>query len=77
MPELPTIARTFNVAIFFRIKGIPVVHWVKRRPAQLAVPSSIAGGGNFSFVYDFFFANSLSLLPSRYHDMTEILLKRT
>ena len=55
MPELPTIARTFNVAICFRIKGIPVVHWVKRRPAQLAVPSSIAGGGNFSFVYVFFF----------------------
>ena len=58
--------------------GAPVAQWVKRWPADLAVPRSIpALGENLPSCKRSSVAHSLSLLSYHRPDITEILLKRT
>ena len=68
----------FIVYLFFFGRGrrAPVAQWVKRWPTDLAVPdSSPAIGENLPNRKRGSIAHGLSL--TSYHDITEILLKRT
>ena len=66
-----------EVYVVSKVTGAPVAQWVKRWPADLAVPSSRPALGEIFSSVNVFHCTQHSLSTPYHPNMTEIPLKRT